>query len=199
MSSSNKKLEASTSLPQGEPASTGKTALHCETKLVDIHDQPVPRGGKGEILVRGPNVLLEYWQDEKATAEAFSNQWFHTGDVGHFDDDDFLYVDGRIKDMIICGGENLYPAVIENVLSQCPEVSEVAVVGKPDEYWGEICVAVIITRSNSSVDERYFQRFCSDRIARSSVPKQFIFVDELPRNAMGKVVKPKLIDFITDK
>jgi len=181
-----------------KPASTGKTALHCEIRLVDENNNQVPEGDKGEILVRGPNVLLGYWKDQQATSQSFTQGWFHTGDVGHFDEEGFLFVDGRIKDMIICGGENIYPAAIENVLSQCKEVEEVAVAGKPDDYWGEICVAVIVLKTGYSVDEQYLQQFCNNRIASSSIPKKIIFVDELPRNAMGKVLKKSLSNLVTN-
>jgi len=182
-----------------KPASTGKTALHCEIRLVDENAVQVTQGDKGEILVRGDNVLLRYWNDEKSTKEAFTKKWFHTGDVGHFDEEGFLYVDGRIKDMIICGGENLYPAAIENTLSQCPEIKEVAVTGRPDDYWGEVCVAVIVTKSGKNIDVQYLQNYCSDKIARSSIPREIINVDELPRNAMGKVVKEALQELIMIK
>jgi len=172
--------------------------LHCEIRLVDENNNQVPEGDKGEILVRGPNVLLGYWKDQQATSQSFTQGWFHTGDVGHFDEEGFLFVDGRIKDMIICGGENIYPAAIENVLSQCKEVEEVAVAGKPDDYWGEICVAVIVLKTGYSVDEQYLQQFCNNRIASSSIPKKIIFVDELPRNAMGKVLKKSLSNLVTN-
>jgi len=182
-----------------KPASTGKTALHCEIKLVNENAVQVADGEKGEILVKGDNVLLKYWNDETATNEVFTQQWFHTGDVGHFDEEGFLYVDGRIKDMIICGGENLYPAAIENTLSQCPDIKEVAVVGKPDDYWGEICVAVVATESGTNFDIEQLQAYCSGKIARSSIPREIITVDELPRNAMGKVVKEALNELILIK
>ena len=182
-----------------KPASAGKTALHCEIRLVDAHQNEVALGEKGEILVSGPNVLMEYWQDKTATSAAFSQQWFHTGDVGHFDEEGFLYVDGRIKDMVICGGENLYPAAIENTLSQCPEIEEVAVTGRPDKYWGEVCVAIVVAKSGCFIDAELIQRFCANKIANSSIPRELIVVDALPRNAMGKVLKQALQELISSK
>ena len=179
-----------------KPASTGKTALHCEIRLVDEDANQVAVGEKGEILVKGDNVLLKYWNDLIASKEAFTEQWFHTGDVGHFDEEGFLYVDGRVKDMIICGGENLYPAAIENTLIQCSEIEEVAVVGKPDDYWGEICVAVVVLKADRLFDIEQLQNYCSGKIARSSIPREIIIVDQLPRNAMGKVVKDVLQELI---
>jgi fatty-acyl-CoA synthase len=174
-----------------KPASTGKPAIHCEIRLVDEDAREVVTGEKGEILVRGPNVMTEYWDNPEATTAAFTDGWFHTGDIGHFDNDGFLYVDGRIKDMIISGGENIYPAAIENVLSQCPDLSEVAVLGRPDEHWGEVVIAVVVANGEERDAERILS-FCEGRIARFETPRQVIFVDELPRNAMGKVVKEAL-------
>ena len=175
-----------------KPAAAGKPALHCEICLVDEKNQQVSLGDKGEILVRGPNVLLEYWDDKAASSAAFTEQWFHTGDIGHFDAEGFLYVDGRIKDMIICGGENLYPVAIENLLLQCPEIAEVAVTGRPDDYWGEVCVAVIVAKAGCTIGIEHIQKFCTNKIASSSIPREVVTVLELPRNAMGKVVKEAL-------
>jgi len=174
-----------------KPASTGKPAMHCEIRLVDEEGHDVEPGKKGEILVRGPNVMTGYWNDPAGTAAALTNRWFHTGDVAHYDDDGFLYVDGRIKDMIICGGENIYPAAVETVLSQCPDVAEVAVVGRPDDHWGEIVTAVVVPKG-SEQDAGKILSFCEGRIAHFETPREVIFVDQLPRNAMGKVVKEKL-------
>lgn len=172
-----------------KPASTGKTAVHCEIRLVDKAGIEVALGEKGEILVRGPNVMEAYWADAQATREAFTGRWFHTGDVGHFDPEGFLYVDGRIKDMIISGGENIYPALIENLLCECDEVEEIAVIGVPDDYWGEIAVAVVAAKPGCTIDPGQIIDYCSGRIARYSCPREVIMVDQLPRNAMGKVVK----------
>jgi len=173
------------------PASTGKPAVHCEIRLVDEEGRDVAAGEKGEILVRGPNVMTEYWDDPEATNAAFSDGWFHTGDIGHCDSDDFLYVDGRIKDMIITGGENVYPAAVEKVLSQYPDLVEVAVIGRPDNHWGEVVVAVVVPRGDKRDAEKILN-FCEGRIAHFEMPREVIFVNELPRNAMGKVVKDAL-------
>ncbi len=175
-----------------KPASTGKTAVHCEIRLVDEKGKEVATGEKGEILVSGPNILKEYWGDPQATREAFTGRWFHTGDIGHFDEEGFLYVDGRIKDMIISGGENIYPALIENLLSEREEIGEIAVVGLPDDYWGEIAVAVIAAKEGYTVDVTQVLDYCSGRIARYSCPREVIIVDQLPRNAMGKIVKEEV-------
>jgi fatty-acyl-CoA synthase len=179
-----------------KPASTGKPAVHCEIRLVDEVGREVAMGMKGEILVRGPNVLKEYWGDADATREAFTGRWFHTGDIGHFDDEGFLYVDGRIKDMIISGGENIYPALIENLLSECEEIEEVAVIGLPHDYWGEIAVAVVAAKAGCTIDSGQVLDFCSGRIAGYSCPREVIIVDKLPRNAMGKIVKEDVRELV---
>ncbi len=178
------------------PASTGKTAVYCEIRLVDECGDEVATGQKGEILVRGPNVMTEYWDDEEATRAAFTDRWFHTGDVGHFDMQGFLYVDGRIKDMIISGGENIYPARVENLLSGMDGVGEIAVVGLPDDYWGEIAVAVIVAKEGCTVDAGQVLEYCSGRIARYSCPREVIIVDQIPKNAMGKIVKEEVRELV---
>jgi len=189
-------------MPIGEvmqrPTSTGKAALHCDIRLVDEEGNDVTAGEKGEILVRGPNVMTEYWKDPEATKAAFSGEWFHTEDVAHRDSDGFLYVDGRSKDMIISGGENIYPAVIENVLSQCEDLNEVAVVGRPDDYWGEIVVAVVVTKDLHQDAEKIFS-YCEGRIARFETPREIFFVEQLPRNAMGKVVMEEVRELVLQK
>jgi fatty-acyl-CoA synthase len=173
------------------PASTGKPALHCDIRLVDEDGHDVAVGEKGEILVRGPNVMTEYWNDPAATRAALTDGWFHSGDIAHRDSDGFLYVDGRSTDMIISGGENIYPAVVENVLRQCPGVTDVAVVGRPDDYWGEVVVAVVVSDS-ANRDVAEVLSFCEGRIASFATPRDVVFVDRLPRNAMGKIVKEEV-------
>ena len=182
-----------------KPASTGKMAMHCEIRIVDKKGDEVEPGVSGEILVRGPNVMTEYWRDEEATRKVFSGRWLHTGDIGHFDAEDFLYVDGRLKDMIISGGENIYPALIENLLAECDAIQEVAVVGRPDEYWGEVAVAVVVAKPGCEVDAGRILDFCSGRISRFSCPREAIIVDRLPRNAMGKVLKEDVRQLVIEK
>ncbi len=173
------------------PASTGKAAIHCDIRLVDEQGRDVPVGEKGEILVRGPNVMTEYWNDPEATRAAISDGWFHTEDIAHYDSDGFLYVDGRSKDMIITGGENVYPAVVESILSECDDIREVAVVGRPDDYWGEVVVAVVVAQGEHKDAQRILS-FCEGRIAHFETPREVYFVDRLPRNVMGKVEKETL-------
>jgi fatty-acyl-CoA synthase len=182
-----------------KPASTGKTAKHCEVRIVDETGKELAQGESGEILVRGSNVMTKYWHDADATHEVFTNGWLHTGDIGHFDDEGFLYVDGRLKDMIISGGENIYPALIENVLSECDDIEEVAVVGRPDDHWGEVAVAVVVVKEGSMVNAEKIINFCSGRISRFSCPKEAVRVDSLPRNAMGKVLKEEVRQMVVAK
>jgi len=182
-----------------KPASTGKTAKHCEIRIVNKAGEELAQGESGEILVRGPNVMTEYWQDADATREVFSHGWLHTGDIGHFDGEGFLFVDGRLKDMIISGGENIYQALIENVLAECDDIEEVAVVGRPDDHWGEVAVAVVVVKEGSIVNAEKIVNFCSGRISRFSCPREAVSVDSLPRNAMGKVLKEEVRQLVIDQ
>jgi len=182
-----------------KPASTGKAAKHCEIRIVDRQGETLETGISGEILVSGSNVMSEYWHDETATREVFSGRWLHSGDIGHFDDEGFLYVDGRLKDMIISGGENIYPALIENLLAECEEIEEVAVVGRPDDHWGEVAVAVVVVKQGFSINADWILSFCSGRISRFSCPREAIRVDSLPRNAMGKVLKEEVRQLVIQK
>jgi len=172
--------------------SAGLPAMHCEIRVADQSGADVAPGASGEILVRGPNVMTGYWGDPAATAEAMRDGWFHSGDVGHLDAEGWLVVDGRIKDMIISGGENIYPAEIENVLAECESVAEVAVVGRPDERWGESVVAVIVPRPGRTVTEREVAAALEGRVARYKHPRAIVTVAQLPRTALGKVQKAEV-------
>jgi fatty-acyl-CoA synthase len=145
---------------------------------------------EGELLVRGPNVFAGYWGNEAATAEAVRDGWLHTGDVAERDGEGFYRIRGRSKDMVISGGENVYPAEIEDVLAAHPAVVEAAVVGVPDERWGEVCAAFVVLSADASDEE--LAEFCRTRLARYKVPKSFHVVDALPRNSMGKLQKSEL-------
>ncbi|MBL8318772.1 MAG: AMP-binding protein [Burkholderiaceae bacterium] len=169
--------------------STGRAACDCELRIVDPLGRDVPAGTSGEILVRGANVMSGYWRDAKATAQALADGWFHSGDSGHLDDDGFLWVDGRLKDMIISGGENVSPAEVEAVLLDCAEIAEAAVVGRPDERWGEVVVAVVAPKSGAAIEPAHVFGLFQGRLARFKHPKDLLVVDALPRNALGKVLK----------
>ncbi len=143
-----------------------------------------------ELLVRGPNVFAGYWRNPAATEAAFLEGWLRTGDVAERDEEGFYRIKGRLKDMVISGGENIYPAEIEQVLDSHPDVVEAAVVGVPDERWGEVCVAFVVLRRD--VGEGALVEWCRGRLARFKVPKSFHVVDELPRNSIGKIQKSEL-------
>ncbi|MDX6475852.1 MAG: fatty-acyl-CoA synthase, partial [Gaiellaceae bacterium] len=145
---------------------------------------------EGELLVRGPNVFAGYWRNEEATANAFHDGWLLTGDIAERDDEGNYRIRGRLKEMVVSGGENVYPAEVEAVLHEHPAVVDVAVVGAPDDRWGEVCVAFVVLASPVAEDD--LRRHCFDRLARFKVPKSFHVVDELPRNSLGKIQKSEL-------
>jgi fatty-acyl-CoA synthase len=145
---------------------------------------------EGELLVRGPNVFAGYWRNDEATEAAFRDGWLLTGDVAERDDEGNYRIRGRLKDLVVSGGENIYPAEVEAVLHEHPAVADAAVVGAADERWGEVCIAFVVLES--AVSEEELRQHCYDRLARFKVPKSFHVVDELPRNSMGKIQKSAL-------
>jgi len=174
------------------PGSVGKPALHCELRLVDEAGRDVPRGVSGEILVRAPSVMNGYWNKPRESAEALAGGWYHTGDVAHADAEGWLHVDGRRRDVIISGGENVYPAEIENVLAECADIAEVAVVGRPDERWGEAVVAVVVPADGAHVSAETVTALLAGRVARYKHPRDVILAAALPRTALGKVKREDL-------
>ncbi|MCP4188901.1 MAG: long-chain fatty acid--CoA ligase [Gammaproteobacteria bacterium] len=177
--------------------STGKAALHCDIRLVDAENQDVDQGCSGEILVQGPNVMISYWNAPDETAATLKNGWFHTGDSGYMDPDGYLYVDGRIKDMIISGSENIYPGELENLLLEHQSITEAAVVGRPDERWGEVPVAVVVS-SDATLDAADVTALFENRLGRFKHPRDVVFVDSLPRNAMGKIQKHEIMKMVEE-
>jgi fatty-acyl-CoA synthase len=169
------------------PASTGLPGLVCEAKIVDDQGRELDAGQAGEVVVRGPNVFFEYWGNAAATAEALREGWYHSGDIGTRDSDGHFFIHDRKKNMIISGGENIYPAEVERVLYQHPAIAEAAVIGRPDARWQEVPVAYIVRRAGATADPAEIERFCLAQLARYKVPREYVFVDTLPRNAMGKV------------
>jgi fatty-acyl-CoA synthase len=178
--------------------STGRAGLHSEIRLVDKQYKDVPAGTRGEILVRGPQVMREYWGDPQATAEALRDGWYYSGDIGHLDEEGWLYVDERKKDVIISGGENIYPAELEAVLAECEAIAEAAVVARADEQWGEIPVATIVLREAGAMDREAVLALFEGRIARFKHPKDALFMESLPRNAMGKIEKYRLRELLAE-
>jgi fatty-acyl-CoA synthase len=144
----------------------------------------------GELLVRGPNVFPGYWRNEEATADAFHDDWLLTGDIAERDEEGNYRILGRLKDMVVSGGENIYPAEVEAVLHEHPAVADAAVVGVPDERWGEVCIAFVVL--DETVSEEDLKQHCLARLARFKVPRSFHVVDGLPRNSMGKIQKSQL-------
>ena len=165
-----------------------------EIKLVDPSGAAVTEPmARGELCVRGPNVMRGYWNRPIETAEAIDpDGWFHSGDVAYADEDGFYYIADRIKDMVITGGENVYPAEVENVLHDHPAVADVAVVGLPDARWGEAVVAVVVLAPGSSVDLVGLREFAGERLARYKLPTRLEVVDAIPRNPAGKILKFEL-------
>ncbi|MEV0341840.1 long-chain fatty acid--CoA ligase [Nocardia sp. NPDC050713] len=171
--------------------SAGIPMPHTEVRVVDpASDCPATAGVSGEIVVRGPNVTPGYWNDPKITESAFNaDGWFHTGDIGYFDADGYLYVIDRLKDMIISGGENVYPAEVERALADFPGLADIAVVGRPDDRWGETVVAVVSFVANASATLDDIRDHAASRIARYKLPTRLRVVDVVPRNASGKLDK----------
>jgi acyl-CoA synthetase (AMP-forming)/AMP-acid ligase II len=172
-----------------KPGSAGQASLHVEIKLADPEGIEVPQGVDGEILVRAPSVTPGYWEDPEMTRRLVVDGWLHTGDMGHFDEDGFLFISGRKGDMIISGGMNIFPAEIEDVLRSHPAVGDVAVIGLLDEKWGEAVCAVVEPADGAVVDERTLIDFCSERLAGYKKPSSVRVVDALPRTAGGKPKK----------
>lgn len=179
-------------MTEASPGVTSLRPAHSRTKAGSA-GQPhsftevrIASAGTGEIEVRGPNVMLGYWQNPEATSEAFTaDGWLRTGDLGRWDDDGFLYIAGRGKELIISGGENIYPAEVELLIAELPGVTGVVVVGVPDDRWGEVPVAVV----TGAVDQSAAIEHLSAHLARYKVPKRFVLVDELPRTSTGKVIR----------
>lgn len=170
----------------------GLPALYCALRIVDENDNDVPAGADGEILVRGPNVMQGYWNAPAATATALRGGWYHSGDIGHVDVEGYLHVVARKYDLIISGGENIYPAEIENVLLEHPAIVEACVVGCPDERWGEAAVAAVVLKPGARLSAADVIAMLDGRIARYKQPRAVRFVDSLPRTALGKVKREEL-------
>lgn len=174
------------------PASCGRPVLNVETRVVDPDMNDVPPGTHGEIVHRSPQLLLGYWDKPEETEEAFRGGWFHSGDVGYFDDEGYLYIVDRIRDVINTGGVLVASREVEEVLFTHPAVSEVAVVGLPDDKWIEAVVAFVVMRPGQSVDERELVAHARAHLAPFKLPKRVVFVDSLPKNTAGKLLKREL-------
>ncbi len=174
------------------PGSAGVPYAAVEVMLADEDGRPVPTGEPGEVCARGEPVMLGYWRDEAASAASLKDGWLHTGDVGVLDEDGFLTLRDRSKDLIISGGANIYPREVEEVLLTHPAVREVAVIGAPDPEWGETVVAFVVGDPGRAPREEELDRHCLAAIARFKRPRRYRFVEALPKNAYGKILKREL-------
>jgi fatty-acyl-CoA synthase len=172
--------------------SIGRALMHLEARIVDDDMRAVPTGDVGELVIRGPNLLQGYWNRPEATEEAFAGGWFHTGDLARMDDDGELYIVERKKDMFISGGENVYPAEVEDTIFELTQVSETAVFGIEDEKWGEVGRAVVALKEGQRLTAEEIIDHLKGRLAKYKIPKSVVFVKQLPRNAAGKVLKTVL-------
>lgn len=172
--------------------STGKTLMHTEARIVNDDGGDCGPDEVGELWVAGPNITPGYWNRPDATADAFEGRWLKTGDAARQDDEGFIYIVDRWKDMYISGGENVYPAEVENVLYQLPEVAEAAIIGVPNDKWGEVGLAVLALKPGASLERSTVVEHCVTRLAKFKVPNDIAIVEALPRNATGKVLKREL-------
>jgi fatty-acyl-CoA synthase len=172
--------------------SVGRPCLYLELDIWDDHGASLPPGEPGEVVLRGPKVFKGYWRDPDATSAAFAGGWFHTGDIGVRDDDGYLFIVDRLKDMIVSGGENIASSEIERVLYEHESVVEAAAVGRPDDRWGEVPVAYVVVSQEATTTPEELIAHCRAQLARFKVPKDVVLIDELPRNPSGKVLKREL-------
>jgi acyl-CoA synthetase (AMP-forming)/AMP-acid ligase II len=169
--------------------STGPAFFHTDVRVVDERGEDVAPGEIGEVIVRGAHIMKGYWNRPEATAETIRDGWLHTGDLASVDKEGFVFIQDRKKDMIISGGENVYPAEIEGVLARHPDVLEVAVIGMPSPRWGESAAAVVVPKPDSSLGAADLIAFCDGKLARYKIPRVVELVTEIPRNPTGKVLK----------
>lgn len=173
--------------------SVGRPRKHIEVAVLGDDGEPAPPGAIGEVCIKGPVVMAGYWRNEEATAEALHGGWYHTGDLGSFDSDGFLYLKDRLKDLVITGGANVYPREVEDVILQVEGVQDVAVIGVPDRHWGESVVAVVVPEADGAVTSARIVDACRAQLASYKKPRRVVFVDALPRSAYGKVLKRELV------
>jgi acyl-CoA synthetase (AMP-forming)/AMP-acid ligase II len=174
--------------------SCGRPQMHTEIKIVDSDGNTIPMGSEqpGELLIGGRHLMKEYWNNPEATAETLRDGWLHTGDICTWDSEGFVTVCDRMKDMIISGGENIYPAELENVLAACPEVQEAAVIGVASEKWGETPLALVVPAPGAAPSAESLKAYCKENLAGYKVPQLYELVETLPRNPSGKLLKPEL-------
>jgi len=172
--------------------SVGKPIFHSEMRLVDAECKDVSQGETGELIIAGEHVCAGYWRNPEATAISLQNGWFHTGDMARQDKEGYFYIAGRYKDMIISGGENIYAAEVEAVFREHEAVADAALIGQPDEKWGEVGLMIVLLQLRASVSTDELKAHCGERLARYKIPKRIEFTDELPYSPYGKVMKAVL-------
>lgn len=172
--------------------SVGKPIFHSEMRLVDEHGNDVAVGKTGELVIKGPHVCTGYWNNENATKQSLKDGWFHTGDMARMDDEGYFHIAGRFKDMIISGGENVYAAEVEAVFREHDVVADAALIGQPDDKWGEVGLMIVACKLNQKVSAEELLSFCQGRLAKYKIPKRVEFVESLPYSPYGKVIKAEL-------
>ncbi len=176
--------------------SIGRPNFYVEIKIVDEQNRECTPNQPGELLLRGPMVTPGYWRNRQATQKALEGGWFHTGDLVRQDEEQYIYVVDRIKNMFISGGENIYPAEIERVIITHPDVAEATVISIPDEKWGEAGRAFVVLRGGCQLTEAALLEFCSARLARFKIPKSVVYIDALPKNDTGKINRMALKEWV---
>ena len=178
----------------------GRVHPHLEVKIIDQNGTIVPIGTKGELCTRGYAVMMGYWDDEDRTRESIVDNWMHSGDLGIFDKEGYCSIVGRVKDMIIRGGENIYPREIEEFLIRNPKVNDAQIFGIPDEKYGEVVCAWVIAKPGVEVDESELREFCQEQISHFKIPAHFRFVEEFPMTITGKpqkfVMRDKMVEML---
>ncbi|MEH7382275.1 long-chain fatty acid--CoA ligase [Bacillus sp. JJ1533] len=172
--------------------SVGKAMFFNDVKIITSDGREVKAGEVGELLIRGKHVFHHYWNNQDATNEAYHDGWLHTGDLARCDEEGYYYIVGRKKEMIITGGENVYPLEVEQCISQHPAINEVAVIGVPHHKWGEMVIAVVSLIPDQQVSKQELKEYCQAKIGKYKVPKEFIFVEEIPKTHVGKIDKNHL-------
>jgi acyl-CoA synthetase (AMP-forming)/AMP-acid ligase II len=175
-----------------KPNSVGVPFFHTDVRIADADGAPAPPGAAGEVHIRAPHVITHYWRNPEATAAAIHDGWLHTGDIGRLDEHGYLYLVDRKHDMIISGGENIYPSEVERVLVEHGDVADAVVFGAPDTTWGETVCAAVQVRAGRALTADALLAHCRGRLAGYKVPRRVIFVDELPRTATGKSLRRDL-------
>ena len=179
--------------PPEKIASVGKPMMSVTIKVVDKDGNELPSGKNGEIVCIGPNVMKGYYNDPTATQKVLKEGWLYTGDMGRIDQDGYLYLTGRKKELIVSGGENIYPTEIEAVLHRHPLILEAAVIGVPDDYWGESVKAIVVPKPGKNLNEQEVIEYCKSHLAHYKKPKTVDFIDSLPKSAAGKIMKKELL------